>query len=61
MKPSGVKAMSPAKQAMKRKASESHSSAIAAVKPLSPIPSADMKNLPSENTAVVRELIYVSI
>ncbi|KAJ6659827.1 hypothetical protein lerEdw1_018282 [Lerista edwardsae] len=53
VKPSGVKPMSPAKQAMKRKASESHSSAIAAVKPLSPIPSADMKDHPSENTAVI--------
>ncbi|XP_066479596.1 zinc finger CCCH domain-containing protein 11A [Tiliqua scincoides] len=53
VKPSGVKPMSPAKQALRRKASDSHSSAIAAVKPLSLISSADMKNLPSENTAVM--------
>lgn len=54
VKPSGVKRLSPAKQALKRKATESQSSAIAAVKPLSPIPSSDTKNLPSENMAVVR-------
>lgn len=53
VKPSGVKRLSPAKQALKRKATESQSSAIAAVKPLSPIPSSDTKNLPSENMAVI--------
>ncbi|XP_053101392.1 zinc finger CCCH domain-containing protein 11A isoform X2 [Hemicordylus capensis] len=53
VKPSGVKPMSATKQALKRKAPESHPSAIAAVKPLSPIPSTDIKNLPSENTVLV--------
>nr|XP_028590027.1 zinc finger CCCH domain-containing protein 11A isoform X1 [Podarcis muralis]XP_028590028.1 zinc finger CCCH domain-containing protein 11A isoform X1 [Podarcis muralis]XP_028590029.1 zinc finger CCCH domain-containing protein 11A isoform X1 [Podarcis muralis]XP_028590031.1 zinc finger CCCH domain-containing protein 11A isoform X1 [Podarcis muralis]XP_028590032.1 zinc finger CCCH domain-containing protein 11A isoform X1 [Podarcis muralis]XP_028590033.1 zinc finger CCCH domain-containing prote len=52
VKPSGVKPVSPAKQALKRKASESHPSVIAAVKPLSLIPSANTKEHPSENTAL---------
>ncbi|XP_061488216.1 zinc finger CCCH domain-containing protein 11A isoform X2 [Rhineura floridana] len=52
MKPSGVKPMSPVKQTLKRKASESHPSVIAAVRPLSLIPSTDPKELPSENTAL---------
>ncbi|KAH0618860.1 hypothetical protein JD844_018369 [Phrynosoma platyrhinos] len=51
VKPSGVKPVSPAKQALKHKASESHPS-VAAVKPLSPIPSTDAKELSSDNTAV---------
>uniref|UniRef100_A0ACB8F5D8 Uncharacterized protein n=2 Tax=Sphaerodactylus townsendi TaxID=933632 RepID=A0ACB8F5D8_9SAUR len=49
MKPSGVKATSPAKQALKRKASECHPTAIAAVKPLSPVPNPSTKELSSEN------------
>ncbi|XP_060087378.1 zinc finger CCCH domain-containing protein 11A isoform X2 [Heteronotia binoei] len=52
MKPSGVQPTSPAKQALKRKASECHPTAIVAVKPLSPIPNTSTKELPSENTAV---------
>lgn len=52
MKPSGAKPTSPAKQVLKRKASECHPIAIAAVKPLSPIP--NTKELLSENTTAVR-------
>ncbi|XP_077190742.1 zinc finger CCCH domain-containing protein 11A isoform X2 [Paroedura picta] len=52
MKPSGVKPTSPAKQVLKRKASECHPAAIAAVKPLSPIPITSTKELPTENIAV---------
>nr|XP_056700100.1 zinc finger CCCH domain-containing protein 11A [Euleptes europaea] len=52
MKPSGVKPTSPTKKALKRKASECHPTAIAAVKPLSPIPNTSTQELPSESMAV---------
>ncbi|XP_072853452.2 zinc finger CCCH domain-containing protein 11A isoform X2 [Pogona vitticeps] len=52
VKPSGVKPGFPAKQALKRKALESHPSVVAAVKPLSPIQSTSMKELSPENPAV---------
>ncbi|XP_050812516.1 zinc finger CCCH domain-containing protein 11A isoform X2 [Gopherus flavomarginatus] len=51
VKPSGVKAISPAKQAVKRKVAESHPSAIAAVKPLSTA-SSDLKELPAKKLAL---------
>ncbi|XP_053880940.1 zinc finger CCCH domain-containing protein 11A isoform X2 [Malaclemys terrapin pileata] len=51
VKPSGVKTISPAKQALKRKVAESHPSAIAAVKPLSTT-SSDLKELPAKKAAV---------
>ncbi|XP_039390875.1 zinc finger CCCH domain-containing protein 11A isoform X2 [Mauremys reevesii] len=51
VKPSGVKTISPAKQAMKRKVAESHPSAIAAVKPLSTT-SSDLKELPAKKAAL---------
>uniref|UniRef100_A0A670Z5R7 Zinc-finger CCCH domain-containing protein n=1 Tax=Pseudonaja textilis TaxID=8673 RepID=A0A670Z5R7_PSETE len=46
VKPSGVKPISPAKQTLKRKISETHPS-VAAVKPLSPIASTEMKKFGS--------------
>lgn len=52
VKPSGAKPISPAKQALKRKISESHPSVVAAVKPLSPMASTEMKGFTSENTAL---------
>ncbi|KAL7985309.1 hypothetical protein Chor_003879 [Crotalus horridus] len=52
VKPSGVKPISPAKQTLKRKTSESHPSVVAAVKPLSPITSTEMKKSASENTVL---------
>ncbi|XP_007425237.1 zinc finger CCCH domain-containing protein 11A [Python bivittatus] len=52
VKPSGVKPISPAKQALKRKVLESHPSVVAAVKPLSPITNTEMKEFASENTAL---------
>ncbi|KAJ7333009.1 hypothetical protein JRQ81_015189 [Phrynocephalus forsythii] len=52
VKPSGVKAGSPAKQALKRKAQQSHPSVVAAVKPLSPNPGTNTKELPPEPPAV---------
>lgn len=57
VKPSGVKTISPAKQALKRKVAESHPSAIAAVKPLSTT-SSDLKELPAKKVAMVRKLAY---
>ncbi|XP_013915796.1 PREDICTED: zinc finger CCCH domain-containing protein 11A-like [Thamnophis sirtalis] len=51
VKPSGVKPISPAKQTQKRKISESHPT-VAAVKPLNPIASTEMKMFASENTAL---------
>ncbi|XP_032641718.1 zinc finger CCCH domain-containing protein 11A isoform X2 [Chelonoidis abingdonii] len=51
VKPSGVKTISPAKQAMKRKVAESHPSAIAAVKPLSTT-GTDLKELPAKKSAL---------
>ncbi|KAM9148619.1 zinc finger CCCH domain-containing protein 11A isoform 2-T2 [Pangshura tecta] len=51
VKPSGVKTISPAKQAMKRKVAESHPSVIAAVKPLSTT-SSDLKELPAKKAAL---------
>ncbi|XP_054836705.1 zinc finger CCCH domain-containing protein 11A isoform X2 [Eublepharis macularius] len=53
IKPSGVKPTSPAQQTLKRKASECLPTAIAAVKPLSPVPNTSVKEFPSENTVVV--------
>uniref|UniRef100_A0A1W7RBG2 Zinc finger CCCH domain-containing protein 11A n=1 Tax=Agkistrodon contortrix contortrix TaxID=8713 RepID=A0A1W7RBG2_AGKCO len=52
VKPSGVKPISPAKQTLKRKTSDSHPSVVAAVKPLSPITSTEMKKFASENTVL---------
>ncbi|XP_062998054.1 zinc finger CCCH domain-containing protein 11A isoform X3 [Elgaria multicarinata webbii] len=54
VKPSGMKPLSPAKRALKRKSSESHPS-VAAVKPLSPIPSTEKKELPPENPALASD------
>ncbi|XP_067387888.1 zinc finger CCCH domain-containing protein 11A isoform X2 [Emydura macquarii macquarii] len=51
VKPSGVKTISPAKQALKRKVAESHPSAIAAVKPLSTT-SSDLKEPPAKKAAM---------
>ncbi|KAM3840502.1 zinc finger CCCH domain-containing protein 11A isoform 2-T2 [Vipera latastei] len=52
VKPSGVKPISPAKQTLKRKISENHPSVVAAVKPLSPVTSTEMKKFVSENTVL---------
>ncbi|XP_030417347.1 zinc finger CCCH domain-containing protein 11A isoform X2 [Gopherus evgoodei] len=51
VKPSAVKTISPAKQAVKRKVAESHPSAVAAVKPLSTT-SRDLKELPAKKSAL---------
>uniref|UniRef100_A0A8C3RQF4 C3H1-type domain-containing protein n=1 Tax=Chelydra serpentina TaxID=8475 RepID=A0A8C3RQF4_CHESE len=55
VKPSSVKTISPAKQALKRKVAESHPSAIAAVKPLSTT-SSELKELPAKKAAVTTVL-----
>lgn len=55
VKPSSVKTVSPAKQGLKRKAVESHPSAVAAVKPLS-TSNNDLKEPEAKKAAVVRKL-----
>uniref|UniRef100_A0A670Z7V3 Zinc-finger CCCH domain-containing protein n=1 Tax=Pseudonaja textilis TaxID=8673 RepID=A0A670Z7V3_PSETE len=60
VKPSGVKPISPAKQTLKRKISETHPS-VAAVKPLSPIASTEMKKFASENTALVTSTLQAEV
>ncbi|XP_074833974.1 zinc finger CCCH domain-containing protein 11A isoform X4 [Carettochelys insculpta] len=55
VKPSGVKTVSPAKQALKRKVAESHPSAIASVKPLSTT-SSDSKELPAKKATMATDL-----
>nr|XP_009670562.1 PREDICTED: zinc finger CCCH domain-containing protein 11A isoform X1 [Struthio camelus australis] len=52
MKPSDGKATSPTKQALKRRAAESHPSAVAAVKPLSSTGGGDMKEPPAKKATV---------
>lgn len=53
LKPSEGKATSPTKQTLKRKATESHPSAVAAVKPLSAT-GGDTKEPSAKKAAVVR-------